>query len=140
MCVTRPTILLQSNRNDRTPNLLRKWIMIRVRWIFFIILNFFFSYFATAQSEHATKLGVSSSIFQDLRVGQKVSLKESFGFWEVSVLNNGEIGLNTILEITPTYLVINDPMQFAKSWIPISSVHRVTILKLPVAGGQPPKP
>jgi len=82
---------------------------------------------------------VSSSIFQELRVGQKVSLKESFGLWEVSVLNNGEIGLNTILEITPTYLVINDPMQLAKSWIPISSVHRVTVLKLPVASGQLPK-
>lgn len=113
--------------------------MKRFPWFFGLILVFFSSQHTSAQLDSAVKPGVSSSIFQALRVGQKVSLKESFGFWEVSVLNNGEIGVNTILEITPTHLLLNDPMQLTKSWIPINSVNRVSVIKIPGAGTQPIK-
>ena len=110
------------------------------RWIFCLVLVFFSFCYAVAQTESAAKAGVGSSIFQALKAGQKVSLKESFGFWEVSVLNNGDIGVNTILEITPNYLVVNDPLQVTKSWIPIGSVHRVTVMKVPTSAGQSSKP
>lgn len=111
--------------------------MNRSSWFLYLLLVFFSSHHASAQSDAAAKLG--SSIFQALRVGQKVSLKESFGFWEISVLNNGEIGVFTILEITPTHLLLIDPAQVTKSWIPISSVSRVSVMKIPSAGAQPSK-
>jgi len=108
--------------------------------IFCLSLVFFPPQFASAQSESNSKLSTGSTIFQALRVGQKVSLKESFGFWEISVLNNGEMGVNTIMEITPTHLLLNDPAQVTKSWIPISAVNRVTVMKIPTAGFQPSRP
>jgi len=109
----------------------------RISLIFCLSLVFFSSHNASAQSDAAAKL--SSSIFQALKVGQKVSLKESFGFWDISVLNNGESGVFTILEITPTHLLLNDPAQVTKSWIPISSVNRISVIKIPSAGAQPSK-
>ena len=113
--------------------------MNRFPWFFGLLLVFFSSQHAAGQPDSAAKSGVSASIFQALRVGQKVSLKQSFGFWEVSVLNNGEIGLNTILEITPTHLLLDDPVQVTKFWIPTSSVSRVTVMKIPGTGTQPIK-
>lgn len=114
--------------------------MIRYSWFFYLLLSFFFFHPAYGQSETTVKSGITSGIFQPLKVGQKVSVKENYGFWEVSVLNNGEIGVSTIVEIRPTHLVIIDPMQIAKSWIPISSINKVTVLKILGVDGQLIKP
>jgi len=110
------------------------------RWFFWLTLLYFTSCYSTAQTDPGTKVVVGSSIFQSLKAGQKVSIKESFGFWEISVINNGEIGVDTILEITPNYLVVIDPMRITKSWIPIGAVRRVTVLKVSTSGAQTSKP
>ena len=77
------------------------------------------------------------SVFSPLRVGQKISLKESFGLWEINLLNNGEIGTHTIQEINTSYLVLLDVAKITKTWIPLTSVKVVSVMTIPgVSGGK----
>jgi hypothetical protein len=84
-----------------------------------------------AQNEIGTRAGGVHGIFQSLKVGQKVSLKESFGQWEIGLLNNGEYGSHSILEINNSYLLLIDIGQITRYWVPISSVKIVTWTKVP---------
>ncbi len=104
--------------------------------LFFICA--FFTPLVIAQSDTGNRVGSSSGIFQALKVGQKVNLKESFGQYEIGLLNNGEIGSHTIVEINASHIVLMDIGQFTRSWVPVSAVKVVAWTKIP--GVLPNKP
>lgn len=93
---------------------------------------------AIAQTDAGNRVGSASGIFQALKVGQKVSLKESFGQYEIGLLNNGEFGSHTIVEINSSHLVLIDIGQITRSWVPVSAVKVVAWTKVP--GVLPNKP
>ena len=91
----------------------------------------FFTPLVIAQPDTGNRVGSSSGIFQALKVGQKVSLKENFGQYEISLLNNGELGSHIIVEINASHLVLIDIGQITRSWVPASAVKVVAWTKVP---------
>ena len=107
--------------------------------VYALILGIVFSASAVvAQTDTGIRVGGAAGIFQALKVGQRVSLKESFGQWEVGLLNDGEIGTHSIVEINNSYFVLMDLAQVTRFWVPTTSIKAVTWIKVP--GLSRPKP
>lgn len=83
---------------------------------------------ALAQSEAPQARAAGSpvrGIFAGLKVGQKVSLTDKGGAYEVGLLNDGSIGAYVVIEIGAEYLVLDDLVAVSRRWIPATSVRSV---------------
>lgn len=87
---------------------------------------FLFCLVSTAVHSQESSSKVSLGIFSTLKIGQKISFKDSGGHFEISLFNNGEVGSHVIQEIHPTFIVATDIVGVAKLWIPLTSVKSVT--------------
>lgn len=73
-----------------------------------------------------------------LKPGLKVNVLERNGWLEVSVLNEGVIGQQQVLEVGPGYLLVEDISGFSRRWISLSAVRSITWTRVP--GATPPVP
>jgi len=69
--------------------------------------------------------GTARGIFGGLKVGQKVTLADKAGVYEISLLNDGSIGSHVVIEIGAEYLVLDDLVAVSRRWIPATSVRSV---------------
>jgi hypothetical protein len=64
-------------------------------------------------------------LFAALKVGQKVTLTDKGGAYEISLLNEGSIGAYVVIEIGAEHLVLDDLVAVSRRWIPSTAIKSV---------------
>lgn len=64
--------------------------------------------------------------FGPLREGDKVTLRDKGGRYEVTLLPQPDAGSHRVVELGKDFVCVEDIAGISKSWIPLTSVHAVT--------------
>ena len=73
-----------------------------------------------------------AEIFKPLKVGQHVNITSVNGGVEVSLLDDGALPSGyVVVELGSTYLLVEDYVKITRSWIPVTSIVKVTHTRLP---------
>jgi len=73
-----------------------------------------------------------ADIFKPLKVGQHINITSVNGGVEVSLLDDGVLPSGyVVVELGSTYLLIEDYIKITRTWIPVTSIVKVTHTRLP---------
>jgi hypothetical protein len=73
-----------------------------------------------------------ADIFKPLKVGQHINITSVNGGVEVSLLDDGaQPGGYVVVELGSTYLLVEDYIKITRTWIPVTSIVKVTHTRLP---------
>jgi hypothetical protein len=80
-----------------------------------------------------------SGIFGGLSVGQAVTLQDKQASIDIDAFSGGgqTAGSHRIVEIGPDYLVVEDVVHVTRSWIPLTSIRRITLTNIGGDGARP---
>ncbi len=75
-----------------------------------------------------------ADIFKPLKVGQYINITSVNGGVEVSLLDDGVLPSGyVVIELGSTYLLVEDYVKITRSWIPVTSIVKITHTRLPKA-------
>jgi len=74
----------------------------------------------------------SADIFKPLKVGQHINITSVNGGVELSLLDDGVLPSGyVVVELGSTYLLVEDYIKITRTWIPVTSIVKVTHTRLP---------
>ncbi len=81
---------------------------------------------------HSTLSAQPAEIFKPLKVGQHINITSVNGGVEVSLLDDGALPSGyVVVELGSSYLLVEDYVKITRSWIPVTSIVKVTHTRLP---------
>ena len=73
-----------------------------------------------------------ADIFKPLKVGQHINITSVNGGVELSLLDDGVLPSGyVVIELGSTYLLVEDYIKITRTWIPVTSIVKVTHTRLP---------
>ena len=73
-----------------------------------------------------------AEIFKPLKVGQHINITSVNGGVELSLLDDGMLPSGyVVIELGSTYLLVEDYIKITRTWIPVTSIVKVTHTRLP---------
>lgn len=85
---------------------------------------------ATALPQTAPRAAASAqtvaAVLRPLKPGLMVSMRLQSGAWELSILNDGQVGTHSVIELGPSHVVLQDLASVTRIWIPVTAILAVT--------------